>query len=1141
MPTKNRELFTKDPLSWTLANQGVSSNNDTDLDTLKYELETFVCDGEYKTGLSRILQSYLSNFDKDDQAGAWVSGFYGSGKSHLVKVLRYLWTDFAFPDSSTARGLTTLPSEITDLLKELTTRGLQSGGLHSAGGTLKAGKGDVRARVLGIVFMSVGLPEDVSLARLHLDLRKEGLLDQIREKITAAGAKPDEEFNRIYTSKSFLQAYLETHPQLGTTQEASKALQAQYRPNSSEVSINDMLSLIQQALEKDGQLPCTLIVLDEVQQFINNDAKISNDVQEVAEAILKGCDGRILLVCTGQSALSDTPALQRLAGRFTVKSHLKDNDVEKVVRTVVLQKKPEKKKELQDLISKYEGEISRQLKSTKIATRTEDHEDYVPDYPLLPVRRRFWERVLHSLDPTGTAAQMRTQLRVTHDACRAIADKPLGTIITGDFLYEQIATDLIMSAVLPSRFHAIIEAQKKEQDGELRSRICSLVFLINKLPRQQGDEGVRANAEHIADLLTGDLHQSCAEIRKKVPDLLTALAEEAVLMVVDGEYRLQTSEGADWEGEYKRHSASIRNNDATIAASRAQILTKKIQDELGSLSIAQGAAKERRKVTLHYGSDVPGINDGLTVWVRDGFREDEGSVIKEIQGRSTDDPLTHVLIPKTKSDALKDALASSLAAEQTLHAKGIPTTPEGTEARTSMQSRLALENAKVDQLMQEVLRGSQVFLSGGAEQPMISLRETVQAACEGSLANLYPKFSAADSSSWGTVWKKAKEGNAGALTAVSYSGDPDKHPVASEILRFIGSGKKGGDVVATFTGAPYGWPKDAVDACIAVLLQSGHLAARLNSQPAGLSELDQRKIAQADYRLQNPVLTASQKLRVRKLYGAISLVFTPGEEEIAAPRFLEALRTLASSAGGEAPVPETPRPPLLADLSGKHGNDLLFELFGQADALEKLIKEWQETAKKIASRLPEFQMAEDLLAQAERSALPIAADQRTAIEAIKSHRSLLDDPDPIQPIRKSLGAALRSSLTEAHEAYESTRQSEIQKLEAQSVWSSLKAEKRTALLQAGGVSGLAAPLVGTDAELLSALRQCDQSSYRNQTDALPTRCGQALSAAIKEAAPKARQVTLPRAQISSEAELDVWLEAARKEIQKALKDGPAII
>ena len=40
---KNRDIFHKDPLSWQLLNEGVSSNNATDPATLRYELQTFVC------------------------------------------------------------------------------------------------------------------------------------------------------------------------------------------------------------------------------------------------------------------------------------------------------------------------------------------------------------------------------------------------------------------------------------------------------------------------------------------------------------------------------------------------------------------------------------------------------------------------------------------------------------------------------------------------------------------------------------------------------------------------------------------------------------------------------------------------------------------------------------------------------------------------------------------------------------------------------------------------------------------------------------------------------------------------------------------------------------------------------------------
>jgi len=121
---KTRELFLKDPLTWQIANEGVSSNNVEDLDTLRYELDTFVCQGEYQSGLAKILKGYLDNLGHEQKA-AWVSGFYGSGKSHLVKVLRYFWTDYALPGGVTARTLATLPEDITDLLKELSTRGKQ--------------------------------------------------------------------------------------------------------------------------------------------------------------------------------------------------------------------------------------------------------------------------------------------------------------------------------------------------------------------------------------------------------------------------------------------------------------------------------------------------------------------------------------------------------------------------------------------------------------------------------------------------------------------------------------------------------------------------------------------------------------------------------------------------------------------------------------------------------------------------------------------------------------------------------------------------------------------------------------------------------------------------------------------------------
>ena len=375
---KNREIYVHDPSARDLLNNGVAEVKDTgsaeELQTLHYELSTFVCEGQYEKGMQRILDSYLRNLDKPEQPAVWVSGFYGSGKSHLVKMLRALWVDTQFPDGSTARGLVNLPNSVADALRELSTAGRRFGGLHAAAGTLGAGQGDqARLALLSIVFRSAGLPEQYPLARFVMRLRDIGKLNAVRSRVESQGKKWDSELLHLAASPVIADALVQADAGFGDSpKEVRETLRAQYPARVADVDNTEMVRAIHDALAVNGELPCTLIALDEVQQYINEMGDRTRVIQEIAEACRTKFGGRLLLVATGQSALSGTPQLQRLQDRVRVIVHLSDEDVETVIRKIVLQKKPAASPRVAAVLDENGGEIQRHLNGTKLGFQPED-------------------------------------------------------------------------------------------------------------------------------------------------------------------------------------------------------------------------------------------------------------------------------------------------------------------------------------------------------------------------------------------------------------------------------------------------------------------------------------------------------------------------------------------------------------------------------------------------------------------------------------------------------------------------------------------------------------------------------------------------------------------------------------------------
>lgn len=320
MTLTNRDVLAIDPTEGDIPNLGVAKvknpEDARDWATLEWELRSFVCEGEYERGLERILDQFLSHLGQAEQPAVWVSGFYGSGKSHLMRVLEYLWRDYEFGSGTSARSLTTLSSDIEKHLKELSTAGKRAGGLWSAAGTLGSGaSGSVRLAFLGVVFDAAGLPQQYGPASLALWMKQENLYDQVRDAIEASGKSLAYELRNLYVSPVLAQALIDAGASFGTTLAAvSQALQKQF-PMVDDIDRAGMLDTFEDVLKlqsnSQGKLPLTLVVLDELQQFINDDNKVAEQVQFIAEDCSSRFASQVLIVGTGQAALTANPTLEK--------------------------------------------------------------------------------------------------------------------------------------------------------------------------------------------------------------------------------------------------------------------------------------------------------------------------------------------------------------------------------------------------------------------------------------------------------------------------------------------------------------------------------------------------------------------------------------------------------------------------------------------------------------------------------------------------------------------------------------------------------------------------------------------------------------------------------------------------------------
>ncbi len=984
----------------------------------------------------------------------------------------------------------------------------------------------------------MGLPQQYPVARFVMWLKENNLYEQVRSHVEKNGHDWEVELSNFHVAEGLYRALCEIKPKVFSPNFAVVEIMPQLYPNVTDVSNDDMIAAVRQALTREGKFPLTLIALDEVQQYIGENPDRSAAVQQVVETCCKQIGGKLLFVGTGQTAVTGTSNLKKLEGRFTVRIELSDTDVDTVIRKVILAKKPEAISAITKIMETNLGEISRHLSTTTIGHRQDDVALFAQDYPILPVRRRFWENTLRVLDQTGTESQLRNQLSMIHKVIQTNLEDSLGNVVPGDYLYMDAADKMLQARILPRKVHEkTMLWAKGSSDERIMARACGLVFLINKLGGANKDIGITATVDTIADLMVTDLSKGSGELRNKLPGLLDSCG---LLMRVGDEYRIQTQESEAWNNEFLNQRSQLANAGHRIEAERDDRIRKTFSALVKKIPLNQGQSQVPREIYHLFDAQLPADKDTkIYVWVRSGWDTDEANFRAEARQAGNSAPTIYVYLPRRSTDELRHQIIDYKAADATLEIRGVPNSPEGQEARAAMETTRQVADGKIRELLGEVFSGVRVFQGGGNEITGTGLQDMILEAAQNALKRLYDQFSVSDQKGWDKVYAKAKQGAPDALKAIGFDGEAAAQPVCKLIQAYIGGGKKGSEIRQHFESPPYGWDRDAIDGGLQALLVAGLIrAADDHGKAIDPRELERKAIGKAEFKIEATTVPAAQRIQIRKVMQKLKCPAKSGEEHLMAPIFMDKLIDLSRRAGGDPPKPALPDAGPFEEIRLLSGNEQLLAIYNQRELLGRSIDQWSALSEKIEDRSPSWNMLSALLVHAK--GLKDSSVYAAQADKIREQRLLNADPDPVAPLLANVVQALREALNDLNAQYDQEHEKGMNRLRQDANWQKLEPEQRNELLAEQRLTAASKPVIAvkTTEDVLATLSKYPLPALSDRVAAMPSRFSNVLEGAARLLEPEVQFLHVKPALLKTDADVDAWAEDVKKELKAALKNGP---
>jgi len=934
-----------------------------DLDTKQIvadEIDEYVVTEHIAEGFETFLDRYQETILKPDEGTtAWISGFFGSGKSSFAKILGYLLSDpnldgrsatehfAARVDSKTVQAL------LNTIHAQVPTHAVFVD-LSTGRDVLNEGE-SVVLPLYRALLTSLGYSRNVLLAQLEFDLESDGVLKEFVDAFNhlPGGHGVWEERRNVGLARNEASHALhlirpDTFPHADSWSNGAQP------PN---IDANWFADRAAELLKRRGEGNRRLIfIVDEVGQYVARSVDRMRDLQGLAEAIQKK-RGNLWLVATSQETLNAVVdslegrqvELARVQARFPIRVDLLPADIDEVAGRRVLDKSEPGQREVRAAFAPHRNKLSANVRLTS-PTRAEDlaEDEFVRLYPLLPYQIQLLIDAVSARRAQGRGSPMlggsnRTIIKLAQqlvvDPKAGLGTEGVGRLATMDRAYQ------LLESIIPTSWQAevqqVVDRYGNDSTEAGLARVLALCVDVSALP---------LDARNLSVLLHPSI--TAESIEDQVQSALEHLVRDEVIRLGDTGYRLQSPEEKDWE--------KTRRGIEPRPANRTRLRRELLRDALTGLSVTEGRVF-KVAVTVE-GERVLDGDIGLLIEDADDSRRAE----MRTQSREAV-ALSIVWWAYKESNATTEALDELFRSQQIIERRG--TAPRGAaevELLGEERNRLArLQREALSKLGRDLLGGQAIFQGRAADIAGTDIRSTAQELLKPRVREIYPKldqFCAAVTRTDVTAVLRADDlrglpsyvGESGiGLTRITPNGVElalDRDPLASVISEIrqrasYGNEATGAYLEQHFGQAPYGAPVEVIQALVAASIRAGlveavHGGARL-SRPNDprlervFSALPAFRSASFTPQAEDIDITARTKL-------AQGLAELTGERP--SPAVEELSKTLRSTFGADAAASDR----VVSTLRGL-GLPIPDAISRTASILDRLLQETDKDAVRTAS------------------------------------------------------------------------------------------------------------------------------------------------------------------------------------------------